>query len=56
MRFLADEHTFKPLIKIAGDELYVVDEVRDSKKIAYPCGNDDRFKKLVRDNGFATGW
>ena len=41
MRFLADEHTFKRLIKIAGDELYVTDEVRDSKKISYPCGKND---------------
>jgi len=50
---LADEQTFKPLIKITGDEFYVTEEVRDSKKIPYPCGKDDRFKKLVRDNGCA---
>ena len=36
IRFLADEHTFKPLIKITDDEFYVIDEVRGSKKIAYP--------------------
>ena len=55
MRFLADENNFKPLIKITGDEFYVT-EVRDSKKIPCPCGKDDRFKKLVKDNGFAMGW
>lgn len=53
---MADEHIFKPLIKITGDEFYVTDEVQDSKKILYPCGKDDRFKKLVKDNGFAMGW
>jgi len=52
---LADEHIYKPLIKITGDE-FCVTEVQDSKKIPYLCGKDDRFKKLVKDNGFAMGW